>query len=133
MEEIWKDIPGFLDYQVSNLGRVKSFKGKKERILTPSYTIYGYLQVGLTQCGRQNLKYVHRLVLWAFEGHPKGRQCDHINRVRDDNRLENLRWVTRKENMKNTIRQMTFEEYGEYMKLRKMEESKNKSYRIFDI
>jgi hypothetical protein len=35
--------------------------------------------------------------------------------------------------MKNTIRQMTFEEYGEYMKLRQMEESKNKSYKIFDI
>jgi hypothetical protein len=133
MVEIWKDIPGFLEYQVSNLGRVKSFKGKKEKILRPFYTGSGYLQVGLTQCGRQNLKYVHRLVLWAFEGHPKGRQCDHINMIKDDNRIENLRWVTRKQNMKNTIRQMTFEEYGEYMKLRQMEESKNKSYKIFDI
>jgi hypothetical protein len=125
MEEIWKDIPGFLDYQVSNLGRVKSFKSKKEKILRPFYTNEGYLQVGLIQCGRKNLKYVHRLVLWAFEGHPKGRQCDHINRVRDDNRLDNLRWVTRKQNIANTIRQMTFEEYGEYLKLIKMQPPTN--------
>jgi hypothetical protein len=125
MVEIWKDIPGFLDYQVSNLGRVKSLKRKKEKILRPCYNQYGYLQVGLTQCGRQNLKLVHRLVLWAFEGHPKGRQCDHINRVRDDNRLENLRWVTRKENIRNTIRQMTFEEYGEYLNLIKNQQAQN--------
>jgi len=35
MVEIWKDIPGFLDYQVSNLGRVKSLKREKEKILKP--------------------------------------------------------------------------------------------------
>jgi len=126
MEEIWKEVPGFLKYQVSNFGRVKSLQNKKEKILKQAYNRGGYLFVNLRQCGANNLKLVHRLVLWAFEGHPKGRQCDHINRVRDDNRLENLRWVTRKENMKNQVRSMTFEEYGEMIRLKRLEAEKNK-------
>ena len=41
----------------------------------------------------------------AFVGlPPKGMECDHINRVRDDNRLENLRWVTKIENEANKLR-----------------------------
>ncbi len=126
MEEIWKGVPGFPKYQVSNFGRVKSLQRKQEKILSPSYNEGGYLFVNLRQCGANNQKLVHRLVLWAFEGHPKGRQCDHINRIRDDNRLENLRWATRKENRRNQVRSMTFEEYGEMMRLRRLEEEKNK-------
>lgn len=126
MEEIWKPIPGFIDYEASNLGRIRSLKRRKPKILIPFYNRGGYLQVGLHQCGRTNLKLVHRLVLWAHEGHPKGRECDHINRVRDDNRLENLRWVTRRENLRNTIRNMTYEEYAEIQRIKKIEEEKNK-------
>ena len=71
---------------------------------------------------------VHRLVLETFvgqatEGKP---QADHINRVRDDNRIENLRWVSRSENQRNTIMNdrcearfgiHTYENHAEYNKL----------------
>lgn len=126
MEEIWKEVPGFPKYQVSNLGRVMSLNSSKPKIMKPFYNQHGYLMIKLTQLGVSYNKMVHRLVLWAFEGHPKGKQCDHINRVRDDNRLENLRWATRKENRRNQVRSMTFEEYGEMMRLRRLEEEKNK-------
>ena len=43
----------------------------------------------------------------AFIGMPpEGKECDHINRVRDDNRLENLRWVTKIENERNKLRRI---------------------------
>jgi hypothetical protein len=48
MEEIWKDIEGFPDYQVSNLGRVKSFKCGKEKILNGSKQ-KGYMFVVLSE------------------------------------------------------------------------------------
>lgn len=126
MEEIWNEVPGFPKYQVSNFGRVMSLNSSKPKIMKPVYNQDGYLMINLTQLGVKYNKMVHRLVLWAFEGHPKGRQCDHINRVRDDNRLENLRWATRKENRRNQVRSMTFEEYGEMIRLRRLEEEKNK-------
>lgn len=127
MEEIWKPIPGFIDYEASNIGRIRSLKNQNPKILSTFYNSGGYLQVALYQCGRNNLKLVHRLVLWAHKGHPRGRQCDHINRIRDDNRIDNLRWVTRKENLKNTIREMTYEEFAEIQKNKKIEEQNNKN------
>ncbi len=64
--EIWKVIKDFPDYQVSNLGRVKSFKkwhGTSEKILKQSKTNYDYLCVGLCVNGILKLKQVHRLCL----------------------------------------------------------------------
>ena len=47
--------------------------------------------------------YVHRLIYMMFHGHiPRNKQVDHINRDRSDNRLENLRLVTKNENMWNS-------------------------------
>jgi hypothetical protein len=104
MVEIWKDIPGFLDYQVSNLGRVKSLKREKEKILKPQKRTKGYLCVGLRSYKlKPKFIDIHRLVLMSFVGMPpQGMECDHINRVRDDNRLDNLRWVTKRDNVLNS-------------------------------
>lgn len=62
----------------------------------------GYRNVTINYTSYQ----VHRLVLETFVGFaPEGKpQADHINRVRDDNRVENLRWVSRSENQRNTSR-----------------------------
>ena len=100
MEEIWKDIEGYENkYQVSNLGRVKSLNynhTKKEQILKCCKTGAGYTLVNL--CGKMFL--VHRLVAKTFIPNPENKPCvDHINTIRDDNRVNNLRWVTHKENM----------------------------------
>lgn len=99
-EEIWKPVLGFEGkYEVSSRGRVRSLFGVPH--LLKLYKIpYGYMEARLTG----HHKRVHRLVLEAFVGPcPKGYQCDHINAVRDDNRLENLRWVTGRENQLNPV------------------------------
>jgi len=92
MTEIWKDIDGFPRYKVSNLGRVKSYCLKQERILTPRPK-NGYKTIVLA--GREKL--IHRLMLKAFIPNPNPdifTICDHINRNSMDNRVENLRWST---------------------------------------
>jgi hypothetical protein len=87
--EIWKEIEGYEDYLVSNLGRVKSFKRGKERILIAHANGAGYLTVGLCKEGVKKTKTVHKLVAMAFLNHvPCGydKTIDH----RDNNKLNNI-------------------------------------------
>ena len=103
MKEEWKVIPSFPRYQVSSEGRIRSIDRGPMRVrVKPHGYCYVLLAVGNSKKVR---KYIHHLVLEAFVGpRPKGYQCDHINAVRDDNRLENLHWVTPSENQLNPIR-----------------------------
>ena len=105
-EEIWKPIKEFEGYyEVSNMGRVRSLNYKrtgKEKILKNIGDYKGYLEIVLTKNGKQKQFKVHRLVAEAFIPNPENKPCiDHINTVKSDNRVENLRWVTYKENSNN--------------------------------
>ena len=94
MNEIWKDIEGFPYYQVSNLGRVRSFKWGKERILKQEKS-RGYLRVSLSKNNNSYHKLVHRLVAEAFLDNPNNLpQVNHINEVKTDNRVENLEYCS---------------------------------------
>ena len=95
-KEIWKDIEGYDgDYQVSNQGRVMSLKFGKIRMLKLSTNRYGYFCVNLYKRGGIKSLYVARLVAQYFL--PSWDEClqiDHINGVKKENHIENLRMVT---------------------------------------
>ena len=99
--EIWKDIKDYEGlYQVSNLGRVKSLKFGKERILSAATNATGYSLVALCN-GKTKAITAHQLVAMAFLNHkPCGYKLvvDHINTIKTDNRLENLQVITNREN-----------------------------------
>ncbi len=105
MKEVFKDIEGYHnDYQVSNLGNVKSLKNFKQRLLKPQDDGKGYLMVRLCYKGKMKNHKVHKLVAMAFLNHkPCGMKLvvDHINNNKTDNRAENLQIIT---NRKNTIK-----------------------------
>lgn len=108
MEEIWKDIKGYEGlYQVSNMGKVKSLnylRTGKENVLKPGKQNSGYLTVCLSKNNKPKIFRVHRLVATAFIPNPENKPCiDHINTIKDDNRAENLKWATQKENVNNVL------------------------------
>lgn len=117
MEEIWKDIKGYEGiYQVSNMGKIKSverymlnrwgngFKRWREKIKKQTLSKNGYYTVILSTNGNYKTYFTHRLVAEAFIPNPENKPCiDHINTDRTDNRVENLRWVTHKENQNNPL------------------------------
>lgn len=92
-------VTGFDKYEVSNLGNIRS----NRCILKPGYDTYGYRQVNLYKDGTRYTRKIYRLVLNAFSPNIENKpQVDHINRIRHDDRLENLRWVTARENVRNS-------------------------------
>lgn len=95
-EESWKTISGFDDYEISNLGRVKSNRGKTQKILKPRVFGKGYHGVTLCKNGIQKKRYIHQLVLEEFvSSRPTSREVCHGDGDRTNNRLNNLRWDTK--------------------------------------
>ena len=114
-ELIWKSVPNYEGfYEVSNNGQVRSVdrfvqfngtlslvKGKAKNIRLDTY---GYAVVSLSKNGVEKTMKVHRLVAMAFIPNPENKPCiDHVNTIRTDNRVDNLRWVTSKENSNNRL------------------------------
>jgi hypothetical protein len=100
--ELWKEISGYeQSYAISNYGKVKSLK--RNLILKNIYDKKGYLYVGLCKNGKETKFKIHRLVgihfLNNFDNLP---QIDHIDRVKDNNLVSNLRWVNNSINAHNS-------------------------------
>lgn len=105
MEEEWRNIPGYEGkYQVSNVGRVRSYvgadrRGGEPRLMNIYFDIDGYPKVSLCMNKTQKGIKVGRLVLMAFVGNPPpGTEMFHIDGDRNNSRLDNLRWESHAEN-----------------------------------
>ena len=99
IKEVWKDCKGYEGlYQVSNQGRVWSIRTQK--CLKPRLMENGYLQVWLTaKNGKVKGEKVHRLVAIAFIENPYNKtQVNHKDENKQNNSVDNLEWMTPKEN-----------------------------------
>lgn len=93
-----KPIPGYEGlYSVSDDGRV--FSHIRNRELKPKIDRYGYKVVTLFKDCKSHYITVHRIVAITFVPNPFSKRCvNHINEIKTDNRVDNLEWVTVKEN-----------------------------------
>ena len=121
--DVYRDIPDFPGYRVFNGGRVQScYTPQRGRVgrgrthvmsgvwhdIRLQINHGGYLQVSLRRDGTNHHRLVHRLVLESFVGPcPPGMQCCHWDGDRTNNRLDNLRWGTHRENVEDQIRHGT--------------------------
>ena len=107
INEVWRDVEDYPNYQVSNLGKVRNVK--THRILSAGYTKNGYQFVALSKSdGKPKYYLIHRLVAYAFipipqtylnKGYSKETlQVDHIDENKQNNSVANLQWLTIKEN-----------------------------------
>lgn len=116
-KEVWKDVSGYEGvYQCSNLGRVKLLDGiklktrkRKSKILKPTTNHKGYLTNTLfkyDENGRTNkMMKVHRIVAITFLDNPDNlEQINHIDGDKQNNRIDNLEWVTPKQNIRHAIK-----------------------------
>ena len=112
MEELWKHIEGYEDYEISSLGRVKSLarltttknRSVPERLLKPN-VMRGYRCVTIRKDNNVKVFRIHRLVIEHFgEKQPSEEyQVNHIDGDKSNNRIDNLEWVTPRENTLHAI------------------------------
>lgn len=100
MMENWSDIIGFPEYQISDLGRVKSLKKRTANVMAATPNTNGHLYVKLRANGRYHKQYVHRLVATAYIQNPNNFPVvNHIDANPQNNAVSNLEWCTQKSNM----------------------------------
>ena len=107
--ELWETISidgKITRYAVSSFGRIRN--NKTGRILRPTYESRGYYRACLSNGRSKDYTkvYVHRLILTCFRvSNPKNKSdVNHINGNPSDNRIENLEWATRLENIRHALR-----------------------------
>ena len=100
MSEQWRAIVGYEGlYEVSNMGRIRTIRLSKFKILSQYISCKGYKKVGLSKNGKQKVVFVHRCVAMAFIPNPYNLpQVNHKDENKQNNNVDNLEWCTNKYN-----------------------------------
>lgn len=110
IKENWKPVIGFETYyEVSDMGRTRRIKeGAKTfigRISKPILQRQGYAMASFSRNSQETRRSLHRVVAEAFIGEcPEGKEVNHKNGIKDDNRLCNLEYITHSENVKHAFK-----------------------------
>ena len=114
MKEIWKDIPGYKGYQISNFGNVRSLprntnnQYNKGLIKKPNIH-HGYCRMQLISDGVKKWFFVHRLVAEEFIPNPNNLpQVNHIDGNKQNNNVNNLEWCSSQENINHALKNNLF-------------------------
>ena len=102
--EVWKEVVGYEGrYEVSNMGKVKSLITNK--IMRTCVSKKGYRVASLYRAGEKKTRnyLVHKMVMDSFVGELEGFQVNHVNGDPSDNRLQNLEYVTPRENINHRL------------------------------
>ena len=123
-----KDYPNYLIYPDG-----KVFSKKRNKYLSDNPNKNGYVYADLRDNGKKQMARVHRLVAIHYIPNPNNyNEVDHINRIRNDNRVENLRWANRSMNSSNRLKK--FPNKKEYDKNRyegKQDEIKENRIKLY--
>lgn len=122
-KEIWIPCKGFeSQYEVSNLGRVRRKKTItiykngvvakfSQTILKPQVNHKGYYKVYLSIKSKKYTRYLHRLIAQSFIDNPENKlTVNHKDCDKKNNRINNLEWLTNKENMQHAFKNDLFKE-----------------------
>lgn len=102
MNEIWKSIPEYENYQVSNLGNIKNvnYRGTGKTKIIKGHINKGYIYVALRKNNKTKMVLLHRLIAKAFIPNIENKSCiNHIDCNTQNNNINNLEWCTQKENI----------------------------------
>lgn len=112
--EVWKKVKGFESYEVSNLGRLISLKGKEPKVLIGGVNKGGYKCYNIRNENKTYFKTIHRLVAIAFlENNNNLDFVNHINKDKKNNKVDNLEWCNSREN--NTHMKLSFSKSSKYV------------------
>lgn len=99
LKEEWKE---YNYYKVSNFGKVINKHGK---ILSTNTDMHGYVTTSITDYGGDRIKGMHRIVATVFIPNPNNLpEVNHIDGVKTNNRVDNLEWVSKKENQQHATK-----------------------------
>ena len=136
-QEQWKPIQEFNgEYEVSNLGRVRSMKmyyGMVGRIMPQTIQRKGYYAVTFWMNNKAYCRKVHRLVIEAFTPNPDNLPCiNHIDCNKLNNHIDNLEWCTYQANMQHAVRTGLTHPHQWTDEERKQISERNKGQRVSD-